>query len=931
MSQFDFTAYQLFTPEGQFAHLQRCKRLWGENVVGQFIKVEHARLLWQRLIQKILRCEMYSRLVDAVRVGSAAAGRIVKGVLLHASHVASPRCMAGNFADSRAVVRAFSKPALFGTFTDDPQWKEIQGALLPNQTPNDRPDSITRVFRMKLKEPIKMIKENNVFGYCLEFVMTIEFQERGLPHAPWLVILRRQDVPQTADAYDKFIRGEIPKESDSPSLRATVLKHMVHGPCGPQDVASLCMGMDVSCSKKFPKDLASATTATEDPYRHYRRRSSQDGGESVAFTFGNRASQIDNLWIVPYSPPLLERFDCHINLEIGSSVAVVKNIYKYLYDGPDRAMLLVVPPRPPPGGPRRAGGAPLAGVSNPGGPRPLLGQAPLAEALAVAAALVLRSDGACPPAARGRSTGALRLTAVADARRPRGLGGPPASLSLPRAVTDLLSAEPVLGGRTEAGGHVAVATSLRRWRRGGAPVAGALRAPRLRPRGAALHPRGHPCRWPKRQRPSGCGGGGLPVEGSASARLFWVGARAPLPPLPPPPERPPRELLADTALAAAVLLPGGGMMFRPLCHRETARPRPRPLIPAGDLPRPHTRAAVAAVAAAAAEARRASLPPPAAALIPADPGAGGALGPTSSVGATRPAMSDLALPPEASRRRSLWPAAARARDALAHPSPSPPLRPLGTHRGPPPPGLILLRVRWWFRLLPSPCLRAQARPACAPSPTAARRCRRRLATPRGSATFAARTSFETCRRRWCSNWARRGARGATPRFAPRFHGQASPRWLRTRRDAVPTSGGATFRPPFRHPPAGAPRRPHSAMRGPTRHPRRPPPPGQIYLSWTGRAGNVRAVPFWPRSPRRLTAGRPSSPRPRDLSPPSPPPLGQHGGCRAPMAWRGRGRRLSSPSHGCGYSYSPPFYYITLPRARPHRRRRCRTPRVPPPS
>jgi len=222
--------------------------------------------------------------------------------------------MAENFADSMAVVRAFGMPALFGTLTCNPQWKEIQDALLPHQTPNDRPDLITRVFKMKLKELINMIKEDNVFGYCLAFVMTIEFQKRGLLRAHWLVILRREDVPQTADAYDKFIRAEIPKESDSTSLRTEVLKHMVHGPCGSHNVASPCMGMDGSCSKKFPKDLASATTATEDSYPNYRRRSPQDGGESAAFTRGNRASQIDNSWIVLYSPLLLEKFDCHINL-----------------------------------------------------------------------------------------------------------------------------------------------------------------------------------------------------------------------------------------------------------------------------------------------------------------------------------------------------------------------------------------------------------------------------------------------------------------------------------------------------------------------------------------------------------------------------------------------------------------------------------------
>jgi len=97
--------------------------------------------------------------------------------------------MAEIFSDSTAVVRAFGKPAFFGTLTCNPP-------LLPNQTPNDRPDLITRVFKMKLKQLIKMIKEDNVFGYCLAFVMIFAFQKRGLPRADWLVILRRQGCPR---------------------------------------------------------------------------------------------------------------------------------------------------------------------------------------------------------------------------------------------------------------------------------------------------------------------------------------------------------------------------------------------------------------------------------------------------------------------------------------------------------------------------------------------------------------------------------------------------------------------------------------------------------------------------------------------------------------------------------------------------------------
>ena len=98
-------------------------------------------------------------------------------------------------------------------------------------------------------------------------------------------------------------------------------------------------------------------------------------------------------------------------------------------------------------------------------------------------------------------------------------------------------------------------------------------------------------------------------------------------PLTPPPERPSHELWADTALAAAVLLPGGGMIVRPLRAHEAARPRPRPLFTPDTLPRPGTRAVVAAAAAAAAEARRDTVTP-----SPADSG----LAATAASGAVLP-------------------------------------------------------------------------------------------------------------------------------------------------------------------------------------------------------------------------------------------------------------------------------------------------------
>jgi hypothetical protein len=47
----------------------------------------------------------------------------------------------------------------------------------------------------------------------------------------------------------------------------------------------------------------------------------------------------DNRWVVPYNPYLSLLFNCHINVEVYTSVAAVKYLYKYVYKGHDRAQV----------------------------------------------------------------------------------------------------------------------------------------------------------------------------------------------------------------------------------------------------------------------------------------------------------------------------------------------------------------------------------------------------------------------------------------------------------------------------------------------------------------------------------------------------------------------------------------------------------------
>ncbi|XP_072087869.1 uncharacterized protein [Arachis hypogaea] len=55
----------------------------------------------------------------------------------------------------------------------------------------------------------------------------------------------------------------------------------------------------------------------------------------------NQNVTIDNRWVVPYNPWLLLKYDCHINVEICSSIKSIKYLYKYCYKGPDRVAMEV--------------------------------------------------------------------------------------------------------------------------------------------------------------------------------------------------------------------------------------------------------------------------------------------------------------------------------------------------------------------------------------------------------------------------------------------------------------------------------------------------------------------------------------------------------------------------------------------------------------
>jgi hypothetical protein len=93
---------------------------------------------------------------------------------------------------------------------------------------------------------------------------------------------------------------------------------------------------DGKCSKKFPKALRETTESDGKGQMRYRRR---DAGRTIHKRVRGTVIALDNRWVVPYNAFLVGKYDCHINVEVCSSVQTVKYLHKYVFKGPDPGVL----------------------------------------------------------------------------------------------------------------------------------------------------------------------------------------------------------------------------------------------------------------------------------------------------------------------------------------------------------------------------------------------------------------------------------------------------------------------------------------------------------------------------------------------------------------------------------------------------------------
>ncbi|RCV30685.1 hypothetical protein SETIT_6G115000v2 [Setaria italica] len=309
-------------------------RLFQQFAVDTYVKIESSRLDYIRNNQDILRADLYQGLVDSWRIGVEDADEVGKRTVLSPTFIGGPRNMRPRYMDAMALVRKFGKPDIFLTMTCNHNWDEIKNELYPGQSPQDRPDLVTRVVRAKLEELKKMLMEKDILGKVRAFVYVVEFQKRGLLHAHFLLIMQRKYKITCPEQYDLLIFAELPNKKKYPDLYRMVTKHMMHGPCGTLNPLCPCTTGRISCKNRYPRPFCDSTSQGKDSYPIYRRR--DDGRKEII-----RGHILDNQWVVPYNPCLLRTFNCHINVEACSSIKSVKYLFKYIYKGHDRASVAV--------------------------------------------------------------------------------------------------------------------------------------------------------------------------------------------------------------------------------------------------------------------------------------------------------------------------------------------------------------------------------------------------------------------------------------------------------------------------------------------------------------------------------------------------------------------------------------------------------------
>lgn len=110
-------------------------------------------------------------------------GDVIAPTYMSPTYVGSDKWYEHKCKDAIALQMAHGHPTYFITTTMDPNAAEVALLLEPGQTPNDRPEVLARVFKMRLAQLESDLLDTGILGKAVTYIRVVEYQKRGLPHA----------------------------------------------------------------------------------------------------------------------------------------------------------------------------------------------------------------------------------------------------------------------------------------------------------------------------------------------------------------------------------------------------------------------------------------------------------------------------------------------------------------------------------------------------------------------------------------------------------------------------------------------------------------------------------------------------------------------------------------------------------------------------
>lgn len=161
----EWVAYKLMFRKIERSPLLHATKLFQQFIVDTYTMIESQRLLWCRMHQKELRVDLYKGISEALMSGETDASAIGKRVILPSSFTGGARYMLSNYQDAIAICQTMGYPDLFITYTCNPSWPEITRICdQMNLCPNDCPQILSRMFFMKLRSLMKVLRAGKLFG-----------------------------------------------------------------------------------------------------------------------------------------------------------------------------------------------------------------------------------------------------------------------------------------------------------------------------------------------------------------------------------------------------------------------------------------------------------------------------------------------------------------------------------------------------------------------------------------------------------------------------------------------------------------------------------------------------------------------------------------------------------------------------------------------